>query len=348
MTISENPTNTDPALIISIFSLLTSLATLFVSYLRPAKIKCNFGPTTTLFYDIGNKLSGNADGKAKGNVTKKQGNPLYIYIPTTFINSGSKAGSIFRIAVALYNKANPDQTYYMQWRAFCSYHRETGIWGEDELAHEVSINGNSTLAKWISFYWGLNPGIDILEGTYIIDIYYWNKINAIPQQERHELHISNVNLLDIKKNRKGNRNMVELALDEKNRPNNLTSQTNIGNLLDENSKSFINKTNQIALGSVILGGFSYVAFYLAENFITKPYHVMWWQNPKLITLLLTVLPFAMGCLLAGMMTLSRFWASRKIMGNMRNGRIMSVVQLVVPLIGIAFGVISIFYALSLF
>lgn len=105
----------------------------------------------------------------------------------TFVNHGTKTGSVYRAAIALYSKSHPDQVFFMQWRAFCSNNRETGIWGEDELAHEVSTKGNSSLVKWVSFYWGLQPAIDITEGQYIIDFYYWDKVDSIPKQERHEL-----------------------------------------------------------------------------------------------------------------------------------------------------------------
>jgi hypothetical protein len=285
----------DMALIIAILSFLTSLVTLFVSYLSPAKIKCRFGPTIPIFYDTERTLVDIEEEKPRKRTTKKSDHPLYIYIPTTFVNTGSKTGSVFRISISLYKKENPNQTHSMDWRAFCSYHRETGVWGEDELAHQLSIKGNSTEAKWVSFYWGLKPGILLSEGSYIIHIYYWNEIDSLPQEERHELHISRVNMLDIRANLRGNRNMVELFLDDKKKPNNLTSQREIGNLINEKSKGHVARSTQLAFTSLVLGSISGINLYIVEKFIAQPYHALWWLNPRIVTALLAGLPFILAC-----------------------------------------------------
>lgn len=323
----------DTALIIAILSLLASLATFFVAYLSPAKIRCSFGPTIALFYEKRFYYDKKKRKKVK---------PLYLFIPTTILNSGSKAGSVFRIAVTLHNTKDPKQVFYMQWRAFCSLHRETGIWGEDELAHEISLKGNSTETKWVSFYWGLSPSLDLEKGSYKIDIYYWDKEDNIPHHEEHEIIIDETNFLDIQKNRLGkSQQMIEISLDEKSPPNKFASDKEIVRLVSDTSKRFTDKTNEFILFSILIGAFSSFAYLIPNTLIDSSPQINWWQNLRLIFVLVLAFPMGFISIGYGMIALSRIWASLRIIRRMKYYKLTASFLAFGAIFGMSLGLLSI-------
>jgi len=210
--------NMNIAIIISILSLVVSIIALYLTQLTPPKIQCNIGPVVTTF------IERPRDGLNSFST--------FIFIPTTFINLGSRNGSIFRAAITIHKKGTTYQQFFIQWRDFCSFHKEVGMWGSDEKAHQLSLAGKSTIAKWISFVWDSEPEFVFDEGVYVINFYYWDRKKGNPRKISHEIIIDKNVLSSLEKVRLGeSKQLTQIVLDKELDVNKVMTEHEVQKLL---------------------------------------------------------------------------------------------------------------------
>lgn len=150
---------------------------------------------------------------------------LRVHIPITFINAGPRTGSVFKTAVTVYKSDKPHERHYMEWEAFWSFHQSVGLWGWDETAHEISIQGNSTVAKWISYNWEITPKLYLTEGRYILVLHYWENRNGEPKHSFHSFIVDKEIIKNLEMVRDGSsKQLIHILLDKEMETNRLMTE----------------------------------------------------------------------------------------------------------------------------
>jgi hypothetical protein len=163
------------ALIISILSLIISFFTLYISHLRNPSIEVHVGPEIRIYhadYDYGFSTG--------------------IYLPVAFLNKGAKIGAIIKTAISLRREDLPDQTFFMQWREFSKLDSEKSKWINEEVAHPLTLPPKSAVDKiiWYMWYAKSKPQLELVEASYVLTFYFWDKIGHEPKKSEHRFSIS--------------------------------------------------------------------------------------------------------------------------------------------------------------
>jgi hypothetical protein len=185
--------------LISLLSMAVSVITLYVSQLRPAVLSDVIGPEIKLYYP--------SDGG------------FGVYLPATFVNQSPNTGTVFRCGITIFNKASPEERYFMEWRFFAqlSHNGENTIsYALEEPAHALAIPGNSSIAKiiWITWRATSRPEIRISEGEYVLLFHYWDSTSGKPHNEVHEFYIDEALYKELDEYRTTKQNtIIDVVLD---------------------------------------------------------------------------------------------------------------------------------------
>jgi hypothetical protein len=163
-------------LIISLLSFIVALTTLFFTHIKPPKIKLLIGNSCKIYYN-------DYDGEKHG---------FGIYLPTDFLNTSNKTGTVLKTAIVLHSKNQPSERYFMIQKQFSKLDVTTNKWVYDEMAHSIVIPPKSSANKIIWYLWNneSNPKLKIQKGDYILSVYFWTKIGSKPENVSCELSIS--------------------------------------------------------------------------------------------------------------------------------------------------------------
>ena len=189
----------DPSIPISILSLCVSAIALFLEQLRPPRISIVAGPLIQLYYP--------SDGG------------FGVYLPITFLNRAAKTGTVSRCGITLYQRSNPEERFFMEWRYFVSLGRGQGsnlATNLDEAAHALAVPGKSDVPKMIWFSWRAEskPEVHIVEGQYVLLVHYWTRSTRKPKFERHEFHVDAKTQAELDSYRANHKStIVNLGLD---------------------------------------------------------------------------------------------------------------------------------------
>lgn len=159
---------------ISLISLSVSVVTLYLVHLRRPSISCRIGPEILAYYADHN-----------------QGGSIGFYVPTTFINSSVRTGSILNLALSVHRVDLPEQRFFMMWRHFTKLDVEKNLWVYSESAHAVAVPGNSAINKMVWFMWFATskPKFVLEKGSYKLHLHYWELKGSIPKTIEHSFFI---------------------------------------------------------------------------------------------------------------------------------------------------------------
>jgi hypothetical protein len=163
------------SVIISILSIIISVAALYLTHLRNADIQVHLGPEIRLYhvdYDLGLSTG--------------------IYLPAVFLNSGAKVGTILRTALTIESENSPHESFFMQWRNFAYLDSVNHKWVCEEVAHALTIPSKSSVNKIIWFIWSneSKPNLTFEAGSYLVTFYYWDCLDSLPKYSKHKIILS--------------------------------------------------------------------------------------------------------------------------------------------------------------
>jgi len=201
-------------IVISSLSLIVAFLTLYNTNLRYPDIHSYVGPLTKLYYP--------SDGG------------FAMYIPTTFINSAPRSGTVLRAAILLHRKDSTQEQYFMEWGSFSKYDSQNGNWVYEDICHAIPVAGKSSASKIIWFNWltSSQPQLVISSGEYLVTLFYWLDGRPVPKTDSHELYISKEVFDALENYRKAGRSTtVEVALDKRLERNRVMTSDEAGKLL---------------------------------------------------------------------------------------------------------------------
>jgi len=189
----------EPALIVSISSLVVSAATLFFTHLRPPKIEAQIGPPIRVYY---------AD--------HSKGVSFGIYVPTTFINLSGRTGTVLSAGITIHRVDTAQQRFFMQWRQFSKLDDE-GNWTHESNAHALVMSGKASQTKMIWFMWEAEsqPKLFLREGEYELIFLFWDRPKSKPHSISHRFFVSEAiheRLEDFRSNKRST--TTEIVLDQ--------------------------------------------------------------------------------------------------------------------------------------
>jgi hypothetical protein len=187
----------DLATSIALLSLVVSAITLFFTQLRGADLHHVIGPEFKVYYP--------ADGG------------FALYLPATFLNKSSQTGTILKCGVTLFNSANPEGRYYMEWRSFSRLDPASQNWLYEEMAHAIAIGGHESTTKIIWFSWRASstPLLHLTEGQYVLSFHYWTMLNGKPGTSQHGFYIDEPTRIELDQYLANKRNtVVDIVLDK--------------------------------------------------------------------------------------------------------------------------------------
>jgi len=205
------------AIIIASLSIVIAALTFYFTQLQAPKLTALIGPSFNFYY---------ADYSSGGSSA--------MYLPVTFINRSTKTGTITNVAIRIYKKDLPEQSYLMQWREFSKLDPEESIWVYEEMAHALAIPGKSTINKIIWFMWGADskPKLILQKGAYKIDFYYWEQPNKPPHLETHGFVISDSIYDKFEQFRSGkSKTVIPIRLDKQIEQNRFMTEHEVQRLL---------------------------------------------------------------------------------------------------------------------
>lgn len=188
----------DPALIVSIVSLLVASAALFFSQLRPAEITLSAGPGIKIYY---------ANGKG-----------LSFYIPTTFINKAPKTGTVIRLSLTIFRNDDPETRYLFPWSSFSRFDSDKNSWVYKEMAHAFAVPGKSAVAETVWFSWPNDSSEQPLlrEGAYTLVIHKYFDDNKPPVANEHQMNMTSRDIQALQAYREQERSTtIDTVLDRK-------------------------------------------------------------------------------------------------------------------------------------
>jgi hypothetical protein len=156
---------------ISLLSMAISAATLYLTQLRPAELSDVIGPEIKIYYP--------SDGG------------FGMYVPATFLNKSPNTGTVLRSGITIFNKAIPEERYFMEWRFFARLSQDGKSYMLEEPAHALAIPGNSSIDKliWATWRASSRPEIQISQGEYVLISHYWDSPTGKPHNELHQFYI---------------------------------------------------------------------------------------------------------------------------------------------------------------
>lgn len=150
-------------IIISVASLLLSLAVAYFAYFRVAEIKLLVGRNIILFPSKVKTASGDIIGAT-------------FNIPITFYNWSPQGGTVYKIRL-LIGRLQQNEYYDMTWTTLVKI-GSSGNFEDEELAQPIPMGGRSSVNKIVRFDW--NPEftgekLDVRVGKYELMIFGWTK-----------------------------------------------------------------------------------------------------------------------------------------------------------------------------
>jgi hypothetical protein len=158
------------SVIIALLSFVVSAVALFFAQFRPPRISAVIGPTIEIYYP--------ADGG------------FGVYIPTTFVNTSPRAGTVQRCGITLFHKSRPDEQFFMAWRFFMRLNPKLS-YDFEAVAHALAVLGTSSITEqvWLTWRYFSVPELVITEGDYVLVFHYWVGAEEKPRSDLHEFHI---------------------------------------------------------------------------------------------------------------------------------------------------------------
>ena len=160
------------SIVVSIISLLVSLATLYLTQFRPPSLVTNIGPTIQAYhYSAGG---------------------LALIVPVAIGNQAPTGGSVERAAITLYRKDDSQQRFFMAWDRFMTYRYETTSWEPGDIAHALPITGQSSVVRLVRFSWEQysRPELELQTGEYVLVFHYWVPGEGRPKTTVHGFSVT--------------------------------------------------------------------------------------------------------------------------------------------------------------
>lgn len=167
-------------IIISILALLVSIVTLYLSLLRPAKIRIVAGESIHLFYF-------------------EEGN-FGITLPVSFVNQGARIGTVSRVALLIQKHGN-NEGYLLEPYAYQRLDANQRFQHES-IAAPISIPSKSDISKQILFKSAIaRPDeYQINAGKYNLTLFGWTEGSIKPNiTDTFSLEVSNPNAQRLEK-----------------------------------------------------------------------------------------------------------------------------------------------------
>jgi len=206
-----------PTLLISVSSLILSLAVAYFSYFRLANINLLVGRNIILFPSMVKTTAGDVLG-------------ITFDIPVTFYNWSPQGGTVYKVRLAI-GKHQQGEYYDMTWTTFVEID-DNGSFKDEGLAQPVAMGQRSSTNKIIRFDW--NPEFtgekfDIQVGKYDLMIFAWTKNTEKPDIKyitsfsfRDEHHKKYGSILSASSSLP-----IWISLDESERPNTVITKARI-------------------------------------------------------------------------------------------------------------------------
>jgi hypothetical protein len=206
------------SIIVATFSLLVSIATAYLAYLRPAKSKMLIGRTLI----IANTYVETESGKQWGG--------LSFILPFTFHNWSPIGSSIYQVRLIIERDDNP-KNFDMIWSSFIRFMDGATRWESDTAAHPIAIAGQSSLTKFIRFDWSpfRNERLEIRPGKYNLKFYAWTKDSRKPNLKENLLFYLENEQIELYRT-SVNKNLVipiEILLGQPGSSNNLLTRDDV-------------------------------------------------------------------------------------------------------------------------
>jgi hypothetical protein len=157
-----------PTIVISVASLILSIAVAYFAYFRLAEIKLLVGRNIILFPSKVKTPSGDIVG-------------VTFNIPITFYNWSPQGGTVYKIRL-LIGRQQQNEYYDMTWTTFAKI-GDGGNFEDEELAQPIPMGGRSSVNKIVRFDW--NPEftgekLDVRVGKYDLMIFAWTRNSERP------------------------------------------------------------------------------------------------------------------------------------------------------------------------
>lgn len=162
------------SILLSSIGILIAAVTFYLTNLRRPSVSCEVGPTLQVYH--GDHTAGGSTG---------------FYLPVTFENTSARTGIVKNAALMIYRQDQPEQQFFMTWSHFAKLEVDQG-WRPEEIAHAIAVPGRSTIGKIIWFMWfpESSPQLNLREGAYIVDLFYWTQISKKPRHQKHEVLVT--------------------------------------------------------------------------------------------------------------------------------------------------------------
>jgi hypothetical protein len=187
----------EASVIIALLSFVVSAVALYFSQFTPPRITSVLGPSLQIYYP--------ADGG------------FGIYAPATFVNASPRTGTVQRCAITLFDKAHPNEKFFMAWRFFARLTPQLSFEFEAN-AHALGVLGSSSMTKqlWLTWRSYSTPRLVISEGDYALLFHYWVGSESKPRTEVHEFTVDQETYAQLEECRvSGRESTAEILLDHR-------------------------------------------------------------------------------------------------------------------------------------
>lgn len=155
-------------IVISLLSLSLSIYIVYITHIKPAKVKMIIGDTLHFV----NSYTENHSGKQWGG--------LSFYLPITFYNWSNRGGEIRQVRMILGRPDNPLEYFDMVWANFAQIAKGeilVKLIENEGIAQPIALSAQSSLERIVRFNW--NPynkdKIGIKPGQYELLLFGWTQ-----------------------------------------------------------------------------------------------------------------------------------------------------------------------------
>jgi|GEM_PF-6881647 len=204
-------------LIISIVSLLVSLAALYMRELQRATIRFQTGSTV-------------------GFCRVDEG--FEIYIPVTFFNTAQRLGVVTRCSVVIW-APHASKAYYIEWSEFRKQDHSEKRWVREEFAGPLTVAGRASVSKVVYFRWSKGI-VELPAGEYELVFHVWLSDSLKPTLiSRHHAELPASDIALMVKSDDPNRGwpIRFVPLDEQLERNKILTKHEVAQLLENRDKS---------------------------------------------------------------------------------------------------------------
>lgn len=210
-------------IIISLISLVVSIAVAYNAFLKPAKIEMLAGRTLIIANSFILDLQ----------TQQRQWGGLSLILPVTFYNWSPVGSSVYRVRLIIGRKDNQARNFDMIWSKFIEFSDGGDTLEIQSVVHPVPIQGKSSIVKFIQFDWSpyRQEKIEIREGEYQLRIYAWTSNNQKPDlKETINFNLPNEQVLRYQQSVEANETtLIDVPLGENRPPNSVLSRQDIEN-----------------------------------------------------------------------------------------------------------------------